>query len=164
MKNKTAFLSRGIVYFMALTALSICVFLLPELAREATAEDPAMAHLHSFFLLGAYLLAVPFFAALGYTHRLFSYISGDDAFSHQSVKALRNIKLCTCAFGAMVTIGSVLAIFAARSINPNEDVTHIIILGLIFIFIASVIGVFVAVLQKLLQQAITIKHDNELIV
>jgi hypothetical protein len=45
-----------------------------------------------------------------------------------------------------------------------DDAPGIIVIGLVLIFASMVIGVFAAVLQKLLQEAIEIKAENDLTV
>lgn len=45
-----------------------------------------------------------------------------------------------------------------------DDAPGIIVIGLIIIFASMVIAVFVAVLQKLLKEAIDIKSENDLTV
>lgn len=45
-----------------------------------------------------------------------------------------------------------------------DDAPGIIVIGLVMIFASMVIGVFAAVLQKLLKEAIDIKSENDLTV
>jgi hypothetical protein len=52
----------------------------------------------------------------------------------------------------------------ARSLDPREDVTFMVTIGFVFTFVSSVIAVFVAVLQKLLSDAVALKSENDLIV
>ena len=164
MKLDLTFFSRGVLYLMAFGALAICLILLPEIAREQSIEDPANAYLTYPFLIGSYITSIPFFVALHHTYKLLRYIDENKAFSDLSVKALQNIKICAIAFSALIIIGALSAIGLTRSANPTEDVTHIIVLGFIFTFASSVIATFASVLQRLLQDAIRIKAENELIV
>lgn len=48
--------------------------------------------------------------------------------------------------------------------GEGEDITGFISLGLMLTFASMVIAVFAAVLQRLLQEAIDIKSENDLIV
>lgn len=46
----------------------------------------------------------------------------------------------------------------------KDDAPGVIVIGLVIIFASIVIGVFAAVLQKLLKEAIDIKLENDLTV
>lgn len=164
MKSGLVIFSKIVVYLAAGAALAACVVLLPELAREAAVEEPATAYLGKYFLAGAYVLSIPFFIALWQTLRLLHYLDEGSAFSNKSVKILQNIHICAVAFSVLMVVAAIAAISVARSINPDEDVTHIVALGLIFAFISSVIATVVAVLRRLLQSAVEIKSENDSIV
>jgi hypothetical protein len=49
-------------------------------------------------------------------------------------------------------------------IAEMDDAPGIIVIGMVVIFASMVIAVFAAVLQRLLQEAIDIKSENDLIV
>jgi hypothetical protein len=49
-------------------------------------------------------------------------------------------------------------------VAERDDAPGIIFIGLVVIFASMVIAVFAAVLQRLLQEAIDIKSENDLIV
>jgi hypothetical protein len=49
-------------------------------------------------------------------------------------------------------------------VAERDDAPGIILIGLVIIFASMVIGVFAAVLQKLLTNAIEIKSENDLTV
>jgi hypothetical protein len=53
-----------------------------------------------------------------------------------------------------------LMIYAAQ----RDDAPGVVLLGLVFIFATLVVGVFAAVLERLLQNAIDIKSENDLTV
>lgn len=164
MKKGPIIFARGVVYLIGIAALSVCVILIPELAREGAVEDPSTAYLTYPFLACAYILATPFFVALYHTHKLLNYIDKNKAFSNQSIKALQNIKICALVFSALIVLAVIAGISLSRSIDPTEDVTFMITLGFIFTFVSSIISVFTAVLQKLLADAIALKSENDLIV
>jgi hypothetical protein len=162
-KRGLTIVTRGVLYLMGFAVISICVILLPELAREEAVANPNAGPAVPF-LIGAWVLSVPIFVALHHTLRLLSYIDTDKAFSVLSVKALQNIKMCAIAFSAMIVFGAITVIVMARISDPREDVTHILTLGFIFTFAASIVATFAAVLKRLLQDAINIKTENDLIV
>lgn len=162
MKLKLTTISKFIIGLAGLAALAVCVILLPELAREEALENPGTATLNFPFLLGAWVLSVPFFVALFQTFKLLTLIDTGKAFSGRAVKALGIIKACAVTFSLLIVLGVIGGISWIRSIDPREDVTAFVSLGFIFAFTAVVIATFVAVLQRLLQNAIAIKSENDL--
>ncbi len=163
MKRGLTLITRGIVYLMGIAVLSICAILLPELAREEAVGKVNPPNSLPY-LIGAWILTIPILFALHQTLKLLSYIDKNKAFSHRSVKLLQSIKLCAITFSVMIAVSAITVIVAARIADPREDVTHIVSLGFIFTFASSIVATFAAVMQRLLQDAISIKSENDLIV
>ena len=161
---KETLFARGVVYLVGIAALAICGILLPELVREESVGKPINIYLTYGFLGGAYILSIPFFVALYQTHRLLHYIDKKEFFSQRSIQALQNIKTCALVFIAMIVVAVIAGLSVARSIDPTEDVTFMVTFGFIFVSVSSVITVVVAVLQKLLADAVKLKSENDLIV
>jgi hypothetical protein len=161
MKSNVTTMARMLVFLMGLAVIVVCAILLPELAREEAVGkiNPTPAYP---FLIGAWVLSAPIFAALHQTLKLLGYLENKTAFATYSVTALKNIKYSSITFSALVVIGTLLTIIWGKSIDPTEDVTPILSLGFIFAFISGIIATFVAVLQHLLHQAIEIQSENDL--
>ena len=102
---------------------------------------------------------MPFYFALYQAFKLLRYIDKNTAFSELSVKALKNIKYCAITISGLYVLGLPLFHFIAKKVDPP-----IVLMGLIIIFASLVIAVFAAVLQRLLQEAINIKSENDLTV
>jgi hypothetical protein len=154
--------ARVVLYLVGTAALAVLFILLPELAREEAVGKPT--DLTVPFLAVASVLATPFFVALYQTHQLLHLIDKNQAFSNRSINALRNIKICAIAFSLLIIITVIAGISISRMADPGEDVTFMVTFGIIFTFVSSVIAVFVAVLQKLLTDAVALKSENDLIV
>ena len=155
--------ARGIVCLMGVAVIIVLVILLPELAREEAVGkvNPPAAYP---FLIGAWILSLPIFIALQQTLKLLNQIDENKAFSNQSVITLRKIKYSVIAFAALIVTGAISVIMIARSADPREDVTPVISIGFVFTFVSSLVATFVAVLQRLLQEAINMKKENDLTV
>ncbi len=165
MKKGLTYFAHAVVLFVGLAAVAICVILLPELAREDAVTRPAGTQdLTVPFLIGSYILATPFFVALYQTHKFLTLIDNGRAFSKQSLKALQNIKICAVMFSLLVVLATTFGLISSKMIDPSEDVTFMVPLGFVFTFVPAVIAVFVAVLQKLLSDAMSLKDENDLIV
>ncbi len=107
-----------------------------------------------------YATAIPFFIALVQALKLLGYIDKNTAFSPLSVKALKKIKYCAISIGVLYAAGLPFLFDVAE----KDDAPGVVGFGLIFIFFSIVIAAFAAVLQKLLQNAIDLKAENDLTV
>lgn len=163
-KSGSTIFAKAVVYLVGVAALAVCFILLPELVREESVGKPTNLLLTYTFLGGAYVLSTPFFVALYQALKFLTYIDKNKAFSNKSIKALRNIKICATIFSVLVVVALVVGISVAKNMDPNEDVTGFVTLGFVFTFISSVIAVFVAVIQKLLTDAVHMKSENDLII
>ena len=122
--------------------------------------NPDYAHILYPILVGLYLSAIPFFIALYKAFKLLSFIDKNKAFSQISVNALKNIKQCAIAISTLYLVMLPLVFLVAE----KDDAPGLIIIGMVPIFASMVIAVFAAVLQRLLQEAINIKSENDLTV
>ena len=76
------------------------------------------------------------------------------------MNALKSIKRCTSAFSIVYVIIMPFVYLVA----DKDDAPGLVFFGLIPVFVGMVIAVFAAVLQRLLQDAIDIKSENDLTV
>ena len=138
--------------------LALGIFGLYWLANNPA--NPEYAHNLYPILGGVYGSIVPFCIALYQAFALLNYIDNNDAFSELSVKALKNIKHCATA----ISVIYVAVLPFVYSVAEMDDAPGLILVGIVPIFASMVIGVFAAVLQRLLQKAIDIKSENDLTV
>jgi hypothetical protein len=164
MKKEITTFARGILYLVVLAALAVCFVLLPELAREEAVGKEMNPYMTYLFFAIAYIIATPFFIALYQTHKLLKYIDKKKAFSVESIKTLRTIKMCAIAFGIFVVLSVIAGLSIAKHVDPTEEVTFIVTIGFLLTLVASILAIFVAVLQKLLGDAVALKSENDLIV
>jgi hypothetical protein len=132
---------------------------LPGIASRDAEANPETDYLQYPFLVCAYVLSIPFFVALYQTFKLLIYIDRNKAFSELSVRALRYIKYCAITISILIVLGIIFVV-----IFIEGDLAGVIGLGLMCTFASSIIATFAAVLQRLLQEAIDIKSENDLIV
>lgn len=164
MKYSSVLAAQIITYLMILALISVLVILLPELAREEAAQNPIAARTSYLFVMGAWVMAIPIFAALRQTLKLISFVANDEAISDRSVKALNIIKICAIVFGALVVIGATSVVTLSRASGQGEIDIPIPMFGFILTFVSSIIATSAAVLQNLVQKAIDIKSENDLTV
>ncbi|MFJ7974409.1 DUF2975 domain-containing protein [Peribacillus sp. NPDC096379] len=159
MKQVTTLFLKLAVIFMGISVLALCIFLVPHLANFAANLYPNIASMKYLVFIVMYGAAVPFYFALYQAFNLLRYIDEGTAFSELSVKALKNIKCCAITISGLYVLGLPLFHFIAKKVDPPIG-----LMGLIIIFASLVIAVFAAILQRLLQEAINIKSENDLTV
>ena len=162
-KPKLTLITRALIYLMSFAVIAVCAILLPEIAREERVENPNTGPAYPF-LIGAWVLSLPIFAALYQTYKLVGYIDKNTAFSDLSIKAIKKIKLSAVLFAVMVGLGAITVLVIGRSMDSTEDLTPILSIGFVFTFASSLIATFASVLVRLLQDALNMKNENDLIV
>ena len=153
MKQGSTLFLKSVIYLMGLAVLALCIII-------AGVTISGNAGMYIPMLLVMFLAAIPFFYGLYQGILLLSYIEKGTAFSELSVKAIKNIKQCAFAISVLYAAGMPYIIYAA----DKDDAPGAVVIGLVFIFAPLVVSVFAAVLEKLLQNAIDIKSENDLTV
>ncbi|WP_045520124.1 DUF2975 domain-containing protein [Neobacillus niacini] len=156
-RGSTTFL-KVIIFLAGIAVLALCIFLVPKIGIFAGELYPDIPYMKSLVLIDMYAAAMPFYFALYQAFKLLSYIDKNQAFSELSVKALKIIKYCAITISTLYLLGMPLYYLMAKRIDPPSFIP----IGLVIIFASMVIAVFAAVLQRLLQEAINIKSENDL--
>ncbi|MCC2529662.1 MULTISPECIES: DUF2975 domain-containing protein [Bacillus] len=158
-RGSTLFLKIAVI-LIGIPVLALCIFLVPQIANFAAELYPDISYLKYLVYIDLYAAAIPFYFALYQAFTLLSYIDRNKAFSELSVRALKKIKYCAITISLLLVAGMPLFYLIAEM----DDAPGIILIGLVLIFASMVIAVFAAVLQRLLQEAIDIKSENDLTV
>lgn len=159
MKTGSTLFLKGVLIVLGGGILALCVFAFPGMGRGMAAEFPAVPYLE-YSVLIFYAAAVPIFIAFYQAFKLLTYIDNNTAFSEFSVKALKAIKYCAIAVTVFFTSFMPFVVGIAEA----DDAPGAVLFGLIFACSPLIIAVFAAVLQKLVQNAIDIKSENDLTV
>ncbi|RWZ54658.1 DUF2975 domain-containing protein [Halobacillus fulvus] len=158
MKQKSTLFLKTALVLISLPVLAVVIFGLYWLWNNPVNPEYA---LQIYPVLGGVLLTVfPFLFALYQAFQLLQNIDHDQAFSGSSVESLKKIK------GSAVAISVIYAVVLPFIywIAEIDDAPGLIIIGMVLILASAVVAVFAAVLQRLLDQAITIKSENDLTV
>lgn len=155
----TVFL-RGVVLLLGLIVLALCIFALPEAWRGGPLEFPAVGYAVQLIVIGMYLTAVPFYIGLWQTLLLLNHIDRNAAFSVASVRALRTIKWCAGVISAFY----IAFVFPFYLIAEVDDAPGLILMSMVVACAPIAVAVFAAVLERLLQNAIEMKSENDLTV
>ena len=111
------------------------------------------------FLAYAYLASIPFFVALYQAFKVLGYIGENKAFSQATVKALRTINFCALAIIGFVAVGELFIM-----LDNSDDRAGGVFVGILITFGSIVIATAAVMFERILQNDVDIKSENDLTV
>ena len=156
-KGSTLFL-KTVILLIVIGALAGLIWF-PQTEGRATNLDLISIYTDPFIIYG-YIASIPFFVALYQVFKLLGYVDGNKVFSQSSVNAVKNIKYCAIAFSGFILLG----ILYIRLFVHGDDPAGPIALGIVTTFVSIVIATAAAVFERLLQNAVDMKSENDLTV
>ncbi len=111
-------------------------------------------------IIYAYIASTPFFFGLYQAFKLLNLIDADKAFSQAAVNTLRNMKYASISLIGFILLAILFIRFAAGGDDPAGPT----MLGLIATFAATIIATAATLFQKLFQNAVDLKSENDLTV
>ncbi|SFH54374.1 DUF2975 domain-containing protein [Pisciglobus halotolerans] len=159
-KGSTLFL-KVVTTMISTPVLALSIFVLPKIAVTAIVKlqtGSELAYIVLGLLLIMYLSSIPFYFALYQAIQLLRYIDQSQAFSMLSVIALKKIKNCALMISGLYVIALPLIFVVAQW----DDAPGLVAIGMVILGASLVVVVFAAVLQRLLEEAIQIKSENDL--
>jgi hypothetical protein len=112
------------------------------------------------FIIYIYIGSIPFFVGLYQAFKLLNFINTNKAFSQGAVNTLKNLKFASLSLIGFIALAELYIRFFAHGDDPAGPTMLGIIAALAFGVIATAAGIF----QKLLQNAVDIKSENDLTV
>lgn len=159
-KGSTKFLRVVLILMAVVVAVAMLWF--PQTEGRNKNSDALSLYFNDPFLAYIYLGTIPFYFALFQAFKLLGYIEQNKAFSPASVKTLRNIKYCALVIIGLM-VGAIVWVRIMSSVS-GDDPAGFIAIGIVILFITVVIATFAGVLEKLFQNAVNIKSENDLTV
>ena len=156
-KGSTLFLRR-VICLIAIGVLAGMIWF-PQTEGRATNLDLISIYKDPFIIY-IYIGSIPFFVGLYQAFKLLNLIDANKAFSQGAVNTLKNMK-----FASLSLIGFIaLAVFYIRFFAHGDDPAGPTALGILASFALAVITTAAAVFQKLFQNAVDLKSENDLTV
>ena len=150
---------RIVIVFIGVVALAIMIRF-PLTEGRAVNLDLFSIYADPFILYG-YAASIAFFVALYQAFKLLGYIGQNKVFSLSSVRALRIIKYCAIILSVSIVMAALyIMIFHAK----DDDPAGFIAIAMLATFISIVIAAAAAVFERVLQNAVDIKSENDLTV
>ena len=112
------------------------------------------------FLAFAYLGSLSIFIGLYKAFRILGYTRQNKAFTSETIKAFRTIKYCAIVLIGFVVVGEVFIFLNSGS----DDRAGGVMLGVLIAFGSVITATAAAVFERLLQNAVDIKSENDLTV
>ena len=160
-------MKRGSTIFLqvviALIGVGIFALLLwePQLEGRNVNATQFEIYFKDPFLAYIYMAFVPFFVGMYQAFKMLGYARRDEVFSPRAVRALRVIKYCACLV-AIFIVGAEVYIFIF--VRGTDDVAGGVMMGAFIIFVSAIIATAAAVFERILQNAVDIKSENDLTV
>lgn len=157
MKRTSTIFLQAVVVLIGIVALIILIRM-PLLEGRAANLDLISIYADPFILYG-YAASIAFFIALYKAFRLLGFIGQNKVFSSGSVAALRSIKYCAIVFSILIVIAG---LFIRISHNKDDDPAGFLAICIVITFVSIVIATAAAIFEKILQNAIDLKSENDL--
>ena len=157
MKNIAILFLQGVIILIGIVAISVMIRF-PLMEGRAQNLDLFNIYFDSFILYG-YASSIVFFVALYKAFRLLGYIRQDKLFSPNAVSTVRSIKYCTIILSVLIALaGLYIMLFH----HKDDDPAGFLAMCIVFTFISVAVATAVAVLERILQNAVDMKSENEL--
>lgn len=111
------------------------------------------------FLAYAYVASISFFVALYQAFKVLGYAGQDRVFSQAAVRAMRTIKFCAIAIVGFVAVGEIIFVLPNDDDRPGG-----VFMGVLIAFGSIVMATAAAMFERILQNAVDIKSENDLTV
>lgn len=148
---------------IVLLGMGVLAFLLWEPHLEGRNANATLFEIYfkDPFLAYIYLAFVPFFVGLYQAFKVLGYAGRNEIFFQRSVRALRIIKYCALTT-ALFILGAEAYLFIF--IRGKDDIAGGVMMGVFIILVSAVIATAAAVFERVLQNAVDIKSENDLTV
>jgi hypothetical protein len=156
-RSATIFLQTVIV-LIGIGAIAI-LLLEPQVEGRNAHATQSQIYFNDPFLAYAYVASIPFFVGLYQAFKLLGYARQNQVFSLAAVKALRMMKYCTIAIICFVAGAEIFIL-----LNAEEDKPGGIVIGIVIAFASIVVAAAAAIFERILQNAVNIKSENDLTV
>lgn len=155
-RSSTIFL-QGVIVLIGIGALA---FMLWEPHVEGVNAHATVRQMYfNSFVAYAFIGSIPFFVGLYQAFKLLGNIGRNEIFSHGSVRALRTIKYCALALIGFVAVSVIFMIGGDREDRPAG-----VFMRLLVTFPSIVVATAAAIIERLLQNAVDMKSENDLTV
>jgi hypothetical protein len=153
-KGSAIFL-QAVVVLIGIGALSFLLWE-PHIEGRNANATPYEIYFKDPFLAFAYVASIPFFGALHQAFKVLGYAGQNEVFSHASVRGLRTIKYCAISIIGFAAVGEIFIVF-----GESDDRAGGVFIGILIAFGSIVVAAVAALFERILQNAVDMKSENE---
>jgi hypothetical protein len=159
MKRGSTLFLQAVVVLIGVGALALMLWEPHIEGRNAHATNFEIYFKDPFLAL-VYLGSIPFFIALYHAFKVLGYAGQNKVFSQEAVKALRIIKYCALTIIGFVVLEEVFILLN----HGSDDAAGGVFMGVLITFGSIVIATAAAMFERVLQNAVDLKSENDLTV
>jgi len=156
-RSSTAFL-QAVIVLIAVGALALMLWE-PHLEGRNKNATVFEVYFKDPFLAYAYIASIPFFVALYQGFKVLGCAGKNQVFSQAAVNSLRTIKRCAIAMLGFVAGAEIWILM-----QDSDDRAGGVMMGLLIGFGSIVMATAAATFERILQNAVDLKSENELTV
>jgi hypothetical protein len=157
MKRIPTIFLQAVIVLIGIVTLAILIRL-PLTEGRAANLDLLSIYSDPFILYG-YAASIAFFVALYKAFKLLGYIGQNKVFSSDSVGSLKSIKYCAIVFSILIVTAG---LYIKISHNKEDDPAGFLAICIVTTFASIVVATAAAIFEKILQNAIDMKSENDL--
>ena len=157
MKRSSTIFLQVVIVLIGIGALA---FMLWEPHVEGVNAHATLFQMYfNSFVVYAFLGSTPFSAALYHAFKVLGYVRHNKTFSQATVNSLRIIKYCAVALIVFVAVSLIFMIGGDREDRPAGLFMRILVT-----FPSIIVATAAAISERILQNAVDIKSENDLTV
>lgn len=157
MKRISIIFLQAVVVLIGIVALAILIRI-PLTEGRAANLDLFSIYFDPPILYG-YVTSIAFFVALYQAFKLLKYIGQNKVFSSNSIKSVKIIKYCAIVQSILIVMAGV---YIRVAHSKEDDPAGFLAICIVITFVSIVVATAAAILEKLLQNAIDMKSENDL--
>jgi len=151
---------QAVIVLIGIGALALMLWE-PHIEGRNTHATLFQIYFNDPFLAFAYIASIPFFVALYQAFNVLRYVRQNKTFSQATAEALRTIKYCAIAIIGFVAVS---VIFIYPMFGDKDDRPAGVFMRVLITFASIVIATTAAMFERILQNAVDIRSENDLTV
>ncbi len=159
MKRSSTVFLQVVIVLIGLGALAL-LLMMPQVEGRNAHATQFEIYFKDPFLVLVYAGSIPFFIALYQAFKLLGYARQNKVFSPEAVKALRTIKYCAMAIIGFVVVEEIVILLN----HGDDDAAGVVAMGILITFGSIVIATAAAMFERIFQNAVELKSENDLTV
>jgi hypothetical protein len=161
MKRSSIIFLQIVIVLLGVAALALLLWE-PQLEGVNKNRTNFEIYFQDPFLALVYAGSIPFFMALYQAIRALGYVGRNQVFSPEVVKALRTIKYCALTIIGFVVVEEIWILLMNDRDRDNPGAP--LFMGLLIVFPSIVVATTAAMFERILQNAVDLKSENDLTV